>query len=353
MLYNNVELLAMKKVLYLTEWELKSSDGISKKINSQLRSMEKKAHVTLCVINGKKVNIGKKTNYTKSIFHSYFLLYQYVKYNPIDSLYARNMGGIGAVLFIFLTNFLKIDKVFVEVPTYPFKGEGKWSIKTALLGLVKKCYRFSVDSVVYIGEHTSKIWGIPAIRIDNGIDVDDYRPVIDKDRNSPIHMVGVASLAHWHGYDRLILGINESEIPCVFHIVGEGPELEYLKQLVEPNRKDNVVFHGYKDGCDLDTIFDVCHIAIDSLGRHRSGISVNSSLKSKEYAARGLPFILSHVDSCFESCEFAYKVDANDSPIPISSVIDWYNRLESSTHDIRAFAKSKLTWDEQIEKIGI
>jgi hypothetical protein len=41
----------------------------------------------------------------------------------------------------------------------------------------------------------------------------------------------------------------------------------------------------------LNDIYNISDIAIDSLGRHRSNVMYNSTLKGKEYCAKGLPIV--------------------------------------------------------------
>ncbi|MFK5655764.1 hypothetical protein ACIA4K_04025 [Lactobacillus delbrueckii subsp. bulgaricus] len=49
---------------------------------------------------------------------------------------------------------------------------------------------------------------------------------------------------------------------------------------------------GKKEKEELDYYYNICDIGIDSMGRHRSNVYYNSSLKGKEYLAKGLPIVL-------------------------------------------------------------
>ncbi|WP_310516296.1 hypothetical protein, partial [Klebsiella pneumoniae] len=79
----------------------------------------------------------------------------------------------------------------------------------------------------------------------------------------------------------------------VFKIIGDTePELSRLKKTVFTlGIEQKVQFCGRRSGDDLESEFYQAHLCIDALGRHRSGNDYNSSIKSKEYTARGLPFI--------------------------------------------------------------
>ena len=119
----------------------------------------------------------------------------------------------------------------------------------------------------------------------------------------------------WHGYDRLIAGIGEyyrhtaSPRKVYFHSVGGvgeydmygGPGYSGIKPVIDKyGIEKSIVFHGQLFGDELDKVFNQCQFAIGSLARHRSGISVIKTLKNREYATRGIPFIYSETDSDFE-----------------------------------------------------
>jgi glycosyltransferase involved in cell wall biosynthesis len=345
----------MSKIIYLTEWVFKSSDGITKKIKNQVKAMAEYNDVTLFVINSNEMSINQGPETRKNKVFSYYHLWQYATKNNVDVLYVRNVGGLGSVLFLTLSLLLRKKRIIIEIPTYPFDGEtDRVGIKQILSKTVRSFYKFSVTSIVYMGAKTNIIWNIPAIQIENGIEVSDYPLKKQKKISEAIEFICVSSLARWHGYDRLIKAINEANIPCVFHVVGDGPELKNLQQLAKnEDSLGTIIFHGFKEGDDLDAIFDMAHIAIDSLGRHRTGNAYNSSLKSKEYSARGIPFIKSHIDNAFDDCEFVYDVTADESIIDINEVVKWYKKINEKPEVIREFAKENLCWEKQIEKIGL
>lgn len=64
-------------------------------------------------------------------------------------------------------------------------------------------------------------------------------------------------------------------------------------------------------------MFNQCDFGIGSLGRHRSGIDKIKTLKNREYAARGIPFIYSETDEDFEQMPYVLKAPADESPIDI------------------------------------
>src|SRR5699024_9981248 len=98
----------------------------------------------------------------------------------------------------------------------------------------------------------------------------------------------------YHGYPKIIKGLYEyyktgglKEIEI--HFVGEFRK--ETKDLVEKlGLNDKVVFHGKKYGEELNEIYNMANLGIGALSP-RAGAEHGSSIKTKEYFAKGLPFI--------------------------------------------------------------
>ena len=146
-------------------------------------------------------------------------------------------------------------------------------------------------------------------------------------------MVATALFDSWHGYDRLINGMRK-DIATVkknkirLHLVGYGRVLSKYKRMIKKYQlEDYVIIHGRKSGKDLDEIYNMCDIAIDSLARHRVGVFYNSTLKGKEYCAYGFPIIsgveteLDHI----ENYSFYFRFPSNESAISIKTILSCYN----------------------------
>jgi glycosyltransferase involved in cell wall biosynthesis len=174
----------------------------------------------------------------------------------------------------------------------------------------------------------------------------------------------VAEVHYWHGFDRLIAGIGEyykkgGTKDVRFHIVGGVADSEmhdsmHAKGFAELIEKygiaGHVVFHGQLFGRQLDDVFNQCQFAIGSLGRHRSGISVIKTLKNREYATRGIPFIYSEQDSDFDHQPYVVKALADESPIDIQQIIDYMDRFTMQPAEIRKTVEH-LTWKIQMQRV--
>ena len=87
-----------------------------------------------------------------------------------------------------------------------------------------------------------------------------------------------------------------------------------------------------------------------SLARHRSGISDIKTLKNREYASRGLPFVYSENDSDFDHQPYVLKVPADESPVDIARIVDFVENLKMTPQEIRHTVEH-LSWKEQMQKV--
>ena len=169
----------------------------------------------------------------------------------------------------------------------------------------------------------------------------------------------------WHGYDRLIAGLGEYyrnvSNPCqvYFHIVGGIGNNEmygskhapgFAELINQYDLKKYVIFHGQLFGEELDSIFNQCCFAIGSLARHRSGISVIKTLKNREYATRGLPFLYSEQDSDFDGKSYVLKATPNESPISVKEIVEFVDKHTFDPGYIRQTVQN-LSWKVQMKRV--
>ena len=357
----------MDKLLYITLEEPINgkNTGVIKKIKSQCFVLnEKHFEVFLSgygvdndyiimknntVISSKKINKNIFTN--KYIFG---FIFDFIMRNNINKIYVRRFRATPLSIRFFNKLKKKGVKIFIEIPTYPYDGEVK-SIKSKL-GLIvdkifRKEYKKYISKVVTYSEDEF-IFGIKCINISNGIDKKDI--IHDKNSFKSKHVyecISVSSMCHWHGIDRFLNGIKKNH-NIIFHIV--GPKNLYYNDLynIVKNKglEDKVIFHGFLDHEQLKAIYKKCHIAIGSLGRHRSGIENLSSLKNREYIAKGLPIVYSENDRDFDNEGFVFKVTADESYVEIDDLLAWYGNLSISSEYMTNIA-NKFTWDEQMKLV--
>lgn len=260
-------------------------------------------------------------------------------------------------------------KVAIEIPTFPYDGENR-SLKMKPLLIKdrfwrKQLYKY-VDKIITFS-NDDYIYGISTIKISNGVDTNRIKIRSPKKTDS-INLVAVAHFGFWHGYDRMIEGLHKyyngkgKKRNIKFYIVGYGDkktENKYRELIKNYNLQDRVVLTGKKFGKDLDYYYDICDLGIDSMGRHRSSVYYNSSLKGKEYLAKGLP-IVSGVKTELDSVKnFKYylRVPANDTPVNIDNLLNFYDSIYKHKNklkiaeDIRSFCVNNFDMDICFKKV--
>ena len=114
--------------------------------------------------------------------------------------------------------------------------------------------------------------------------------------------------------------------------------------------QDKIIFHGQLFGDELTKVFNQCQFAIGSLGRHRSGITVIKTLKNREYATRGIPFIYSEQDSDFDQQPYVLKAPADETPIDIRQILDFMDHFDMKPAAIRTTVEH-LSWKMQMQMV--
>ena len=368
--------------LFLIGETLTDFGGISKKILAQVNALKRlgmKVDLSYLVADDKNEITGRYINeeiidrYSGISLISKFQwrckyqnLYQFIKANEVKLVYIRYIHFANPFFMSFLKKLKKSDiKILMEIPTYPYDQEYrdlKFTSKLVLLieRLSRRTFKNYVTRIITLTPFT-KIFGIPAIQISNGIDPDSINMIQPTQSDDNFHLIGVASMAHWHGYDRVIEGLHEyyasgknNKKKVFFHIAGDSSNVESVKckELVKKyNLTDYVIFYGRKSGAELDMIFNQADMAVGSLACHRISIKNVRSLKNREYCARGIPFFYSETDDDFEGKDFVFKVPANDAPIDITQIVHFIESNKFDPLQIRKYAFENLTWDRQFQKV--
>ena len=368
------------KILFLVYHGFSEHSGISKKIHYQVKGLRENGHeVHLCYYdqdsNGhwcrfvddqiiKDYGKGKWAGLRQRI--DYQCIYDYCTREKIEFVYARCFQNANPWLIGFFTKLrnARIHAV-TEIPTYPYDQEFshfEWKMRAGLLvdQLFRKKLYQQMDALVTFSD-AERIFGQRTIQISNGVDFDSI-PLHNCQLsivNSQLNLIGVAEVHDWHGFDRVMTGIGEyykngGQYDIFFHVVG-GVHPNRMNNVFAPiinqyGLQDKIIFHGQLFGDELTKVFNRCQFAIGSLGRHRSGITVIKTLKNREYATRGIPFIYSEQDSDFDHQPYVMKAPADESPIDIQRILDFMDNFHMKPEDIRRTVEH-LTWKIQMQRV--
>lgn len=362
-------------ILFIIFHGFDPNNGISKKISYQLDAFKANGHEAhLCYMdeniskrriidektianygNGKKSKILKRTEFGSIVEYA-------IKIN-IEFVYIRSNHNANPFTIRMVKRMKKAGmKVVMEIPTYPYDQEYfNKSMRRQLIQDKLFRYQFAkqLDAIVTFAEEDF-IFGQKTIKISNGIDFKSVR--LKKENPHPaneLHLIGVAEIHRWHGFDRLIKGLAQyyrepKDIKVIFHIVGyffSPVEREEITQIIKENHLEPYIFlYGKKHGEELDEIFDKCDFGVGSLGRHRVGIDDIKTLKNREYAARGIPFIYSETDTDFDKKAYVLKMPADESAIKIDDIIHFYQQLSITPQQIRDSIED-LSWKNQMRRV--
>ena len=367
------------RILFLTYHGFSEHSGISKKIHYQVKGLRENGHdVRLCyygfAANGHRcryIDDDVIEDYGKGSWAAirqrmgYDCIYDYCVREHIEFVYARCFQNANPWLISFFKRLKKAGiHAVTEIPTYPYDDEFKNFSFTQRMGLrIDQLFRNKLykhmDAMVTFSD-AEEIFGQRTIRISNGVDFDStplHKP-LPVNHNS-LNLIAVAEVHPWHAFERVVAGIGEyykngGARDVVFHIVGgvhpHQMKADYTPVIEKYGLHDRIIFHGTLFSDALTEVFNQCQFAIGSLGRHRSGITVIKTLKNREYATRGIPFIYSEQDSDFDQQPYVLKAPADESPIDIQRIIDFVDHFQMKPEEIRKTVEH-LSWKVQMEEV--
>ncbi|EJT5933918.1 glycosyltransferase [Clostridium perfringens] len=374
----------MKNLIYVAYSEMDETDGIYKKIVSQCIAFDLLGYKTYLYViknhekfvlyridQGKIIEeklIERKKTRMKSFLRKKILQKDFlnssiniIKEKNIEYVYIRKLP----LSNMFLQSLKKIknccEKVVCEIPTYPYydelKNMNKWqNLIIEKLNFIK--FTNSVDNITVILSKDINLSN-KFIKIQNGIPKGEYKISKSNYNNKKLNLLGLGYIYNYHGYDRVLKGISEfnkikdNNLEINFHIVGDGPEINNLKKITDQlNLQKNVIFYGTKSGIELDEIFDFCNIGIGSLGIHRKNAEIDTSIKIKEFAFRGLPFIISG-NNDYDLPNTMKKVEANDNPINMNEIILFYESLKNINYkrELREYSEKNFKWEKILNEV--
>lgn len=353
---------------YITDQNIyDSNSGVSKKIKNQILIFEE---------HGTKIELFQieRLNFVEKIIRQICRVFIFLpNYSTLKLLKQLKATNTKSPNFIYIRFFL-FDKKFInylialkrknsqlkillEIPTYPYSNEGtSYLRKKAMIRVIntyfmwEKCF----DKIVTFSAD-DEIYGIPTIKIANGVNYGMLPP--KKITNcSEINVIAVGLFDEWHGYDRFINGLNDYYLTSKsrkvkLHLVGDGPALVKYKILVSKHGiQEYVKFYGFLCDASLDLVYDRSELALDALARHRSNVYYNSSLKGKEYCAKGFPIISgvkTELDN-FNNYRYYMRVNPDETSIDIESIVKFYDSIYQNTdkncivREIRSYTEKKF-----------
>lgn len=173
-----------------------------------------------------------------------------------------------------------------------------------------------------------------------------------------LFLKGTSTLASWNGLDRLIASIDayhagkpSHSLPfriliCGKFMEGEVPERDYIEHL------------GYLRGPELEAVFNRAHLAVSTLCSFRRGLEESAILKTREYFARGIPFIFAYTDVDFDESPAVrnntMRFPNSDAPMDMAAVEAFAKaRMADPDHpqNMHAWAEGQLDYHIKMKKL--
>lgn len=330
----------MKRGYYI-HFDARISPGVSKKIDMQIRELRKSFDM-------EEINIRAK---------DCSLVWRVLRLLPggaISRTYDEALEQIIEPDFLYIrratadkeyVNFFKEIrrrwpncKILVEIFTFPYDKDEflrtfAWPFYFKEAFNRKKIYKY-IDRYVTFSEK-EMIFSVPTIQTGNGIEVSKVIPLkADRWKADTLNLIAVAYMQKHHGYERLIKGLYQyyragGKRNIYLHLVGDGPEKKkYISLVGKYHLEKNVLFYANTLGEELDQLYEKADLAISSLGWYKDGVNHESSIKVREYMAKGFPtVIVCPVNGVEEDFEYLFQLPNNKSVIQIEDLLDYYDKI--------------------------
>ena len=331
------------KLLYIAALpiDFENLDGVPKKVISQCKALGKDFGVDLIFYHGGQVRLrelsrgGERSlGRAKNKLDVLRAATDLVREGGYGCMYVRYPRSEGIFLGLLKQAKAKNVRIAMEIPTYPYDMEGHETLKGKLINGLDRFFRKYlhryVDRIVTYSDDR-EIFGIKTINTINGVDFDSLsadETAVDVEQQ--IDLIAVSAMFRVHGYDRLIRGLHEyyaggGQRNVVLKLVGKGDAYDQYRQLVEEfGLQEHVVFCGTQFGKGLEEAYRGCAVGVNSLAIHRQGLQKESTLKTKEYAAKGLPVLSSSYVDAFSpegNERFVLRVSPDETPVDVAALV--------------------------------
>ena len=349
------------------------SIGITKKIGSEIDALRRMGmRVTYTAYDGDGVSIFDDSDHV--IYHKAFptpwaKINRKIRYFWLEKTAVEYLGSVegfdlgyirigapnGALFQIFRLLKGKGARIVAESLAY-FPGIqykslfGKYIV--LMYRLNDRRFKDYLDYFLVEGNLT-ELHGVEAVPMNMGVEVDKIHPHQYMGESEALHLISVANENVYHGYDRIIKSLNtyleQAEDKRVYvHLVGTVSD--ETKELVKRyGLEDHVFLYGKKSGAELDEIYNKCNVGLGPFGQHRVGGKKDTGLKTKEYFAKGLPYIYSGSEPTVpEGYPYICAFASDESLIDFEKVRSFYNSYRDDpmvVERMRTFAGEHYSWD--------
>lgn len=335
----------MKKVIYIAYESGKSTAGVDRKIDGQIKAMRESGMKVRKVVMPIHRVPGWKLLYRLPFTNINPYWSWHKEFGVCDAIYLRYPMNINIALLRLLKEIKRRNpdvKMIVELHSgiaYKYLLESKKTIPLAIKEIACIPYLYkNVDRMAILNgeKEVVKTYRINTLAIGNGMDFSTMRLRNVHDLNGEIHLVAVSMMMPAHGYERLIKGLGEyykgeGKRQIFIHFVGEGQDLNKYKKIVDEYKiYSHVIFHGFMNLDEMQELYDKMDIAVSALGLYKHGTTMSNVLKNKEYVGAGLPVIgagIMDIAQVKDLEKYTLTVPNDETAVNFDDVIKFYDRL--------------------------
>lgn len=228
-------------------------------------------------------------------------------------------------------------------------------------GFIRRNVRCALCNSEDIAQYQQNItWGQYKTEIvSDGVDTQKYPshiPPLYDGKLSLIFLKGASTDASYNGLDKVFLALKQDPNISLTIV---GHQLEYERNLaVEIGVQQQVHFKPAMTREELNVEFNLHHMALGAFGIHRRGLKSNSTLKNREYCARGIPFVFGHNDpdlKCSsQDVPLWLEVPADEAALDMENWKKFYAAFRSkpnAVQDLRKFATEHLDYSVKTKEI--
>ena len=165
-------------------------------------------------------------------------------------------------------------------------------------------------------------------------------------------MKGSSMQQPWSGLDRLIKSIEDNgadrfKLYITGNVIDEGI---YKKPFVK--------LTGRLSEEDLQNLVNQVDLGVSNLANYMIKFNETTNLKSRDYFARGLPFVQANSMPDVEGTEgdkYYLQLSNDDSIIPMQDIYEFAHKIRKDsehTKNMRAFAESTLDWKVTVAELA-
>lgn len=289
-----------------------------------------------------------------------------------DIIFIRFSFLIQTLLFpIVLIKRLQGKKIIIDVPTprtialNEMRGAQAKNLKIKIVWnyIFSSWILFPTNLIIQYAEESNFFsFGLRSktLKMGNGILIDDSIKVVKQQKQTnKINLIAVASIAFWHGYDRLLKAMalakqKNPDIEINLNLVGDGELLPELKKLADELKLSaHVRFTGALYGQELEAAYEGANLGVSSFGLFRKGLDEASDLKTREYLAKGLCVIGAGKDPDFpEDSPYRFLVPNDESIEPIAEILIKLAQSDlPAPEEVRTYAENNIALEGKLKKM--